>query len=172
MPKSPRPEVAFLLSATKATSDAVWFTAHLVTITPEGNVRNISGGWAGDPLFGLEDLVVSAQADVKGDGTYYAAKVEYKDIFAMSHAQAEAKVKVLRKIKRVFDAAGESMDWGRDIETTLALAAKALGVKRYLVDQGPDGSGRWGYDGRVHRANVTAQEAAEWASRRLADLRG
>jgi len=165
-----KPPVSLLLS-TEVSDRAVRFTATVVTENEEGKVRNILADWSGDPLFGLADLAVTAQADTDNEGAWYAAKVEYRNVYSLDLAKAEANVKVLRKVKRTFEAEGEDMKWGRDLETTLRLAAKALGAKGFLVELGSDGTGRWGYDGRRY-GTIDAAAAADWANARLAEARG
>lgn len=167
-------DLRFLLSTVKR-DDTVQFRAHLVLVTEEGKVRNLSSSsFRGDPEFGLADLVVSAQADAdpSRSGYYYAVQVQFEDTFVVDIHRAEAMVKVLRKVRRVFDAVGENLDWGRDLETTLNLASQALGVKGYLYDGGFNGTGNWGHDGRHYVPLVFGQEAAEWAARQLAEARG
>lgn len=167
-------DLRFLFTV-KRSDDTAQFRAYLVQVNEDGNVRNLRDDYRGDPGFGLADLQITAQADLgirfSADGGWYGLHAEYRDVFSVDGDRAEAMVKVLRKVKKAFEAVGEDVRWGRDLDSFTDTVMRALGVKGVLLDAGPNGTGNWGHDGHRYE-EVTLFDAVAWANTQLAELRG
>ena len=173
MSKPAKLDLRLLLHVARSDS-FVQFRAALVLINEDGKVRNLSATSSRfSPEFGLADLTVTAQADVNSEGDWYGVHVQYQEPFVVDIHRAEAMVKVLRKVNKVFEAAGERLDWIPNLEVAFDLLSRALGLpyRGILIDAGSNGTGQWGYDGRSH-TDLTAGEAATWADQELAKVRG
>lgn len=142
---------------TDSTAKVIRLKAHVVDITDEGNIRNpMDDGYA--------DLYVTAQADLdRPESGWYALKLEYRDAFARDLEDIEKQVKLLRKVKRHFVRADMEYEfrWGNDVERYLTAVSGALDLDGFLLYEGENGTGRWGYDGSRYRWLSTG-EAAEW----------
>lgn len=175
MSKPAKLDLRWIISVQKSDTFAK-FSAHLVQMNEEGSPRNLRSDYRFDAGYGLADLQVTAQADLgaNGTGNWYGIHIEYRDVFSVNAKLAEAMVKVLRKVTKTVEAAGENLDYLPNLEAALDLACRSLGISVYrpvLLDAGSNGTGRWGYDGTSYTP-LTVGEAATWADDKLAELRG
>jgi hypothetical protein len=105
------------------------FRAYPVRINEAGEIRNFSSGsYDHSPL---ADLVISAQADSSAPVRPYGFSVEYRNIYSLDLRQAEANVKLLRKLDKGLEKLQAEFGYAETYATFVARVGKVLGVKLY-----------------------------------------
>lgn len=105
------------------------FRAYPVRINEAGEIRNFSSGsYDHNPL---ADLVIGGQADSSAPDRPYGFSVEYRNLFSLDLRQAEANVKLLRKLDKGLDKLNAEFGYADSYPVFVARVGKVLGVKLY-----------------------------------------
>lgn len=105
------------------------FRAYPVRVSETDGIRNFSSGsYDHSPL---ADLVITAQVDSSAPARPYGFAVEYRNIYALNLSQAEANVKLLRKLDKGLEKLTAEFGYADTYATFVARVGKVLGVKLY-----------------------------------------
>jgi hypothetical protein len=147
------------------------FRAYPVRVSDSDGIRNFSSGsYDHSPL---ADLVISAQVDSSDPMRPYGFEVGYRNLYSLNLREAEANVKLLRKLDKGLEKLNAEFGYADSYAMFVARVGKVLGVKLYgwtLGDRGwySENDYRWtdatGIAGRIDHLT------REWAKTAGVDI--
>lgn len=131
MPSKPKPDLRFTITVKDEPSFGdpfLMFSAHVVYVLPGEGVRS--------PLFGsdrehgaheFDSMLVSAQMSAGFGDAFYGYDAHFHQPFAVRLSQAEAMVRILRRVeRRLGDLAGR-FGYPEDLAAYMGRVAEAIG---------------------------------------------